>query len=190
MKRTNSTSGSAIHPPRTHEATAGEAPLRIVARQVERPDEVAAELGGRLRVEPFDDLDAVLDTLRGAGHRSGSYQLRAHNRGNHPAAARFTLVDQDQELEFTPTAQEWVLDPGEAAEVPVRVKARRRRWVGAARYAALPRRPRALRRTSRSPAGGALPSARTASGVGGGARARAVGRRRRRRRRAAIGRRR
>ena len=115
-----------LHPPRSPEAVAGLMQIGIVARRIQESGgeagEVVAELAGRLRLEPFDELDAALDPIKAAGRRAGSYRLRAVNRGNHRRAGSRSSIRTRSSS--SPPGPGVGLAPGEAAEVPVRAKAR------------------------------------------------------------------
>ncbi|MFD7862939.1 hydrolytic protein [Streptomyces sp. NPDC059783] len=117
-------------PPRSHEVPAGEKPLGIRVLPAEHPESVAVpEM--TVVVEPFRELRARLEPGRRRGWLGARFRTAVQNRGNAPTEALLTARQPGEELRLAFTPERRTLEPGESAEVALRVRARKLIWFGA-----------------------------------------------------------
>ncbi|MFB6714574.1 MULTISPECIES: hydrolytic protein [unclassified Streptomyces] len=116
-------------PPRSHEVRAGEIPLGVRVLPTERPESVAVP-EATVVVEPFHELRAELDPRRRRGWLGARFRTSVQNMGNTSVDAAFTgkQAGEDLRLAFVPGQRR--LEPGESAEVRLRVRARKPIWFG------------------------------------------------------------
>ena len=118
-------------PPRTAQLTAGE--LAWAVRVVPREDAEGATVEeGVLEVAPFSEVAAELRprTSRARGRRSGKHELAVDNLGNTPVEVYLAGGDAEHALDVLLVPDHLVLEPGSAAVVAVRPRARERFWRG------------------------------------------------------------
>ncbi|MEU1467372.1 hydrolytic protein [Streptomyces sp. NPDC005761] len=119
-----------LAPPRSHEIKAGEVPLGVRVLPTERPESVAVP-EGTVVVEPFHELRAKLEPGRRRGWLGARFRTAVQNRGNTPVDVVFSGKQEGEELRLAFTPERRSLQPGESAEVALRVRARKLIWFGA-----------------------------------------------------------
>ncbi|MFJ9427687.1 hydrolytic protein [Streptomyces sp. NPDC101249] len=119
-----------LEPPRSPDIRAGEVPLAVRVLPTERPDDVRVPETTVL-VGEFHELRAELRPRRRRGWLRGRYRLAVRNEGNVPVTAGFTPGQAGEELAFAFTPARPGLEPGESAEVRLRVRTGRPVWFGA-----------------------------------------------------------
>ncbi|MEV6162364.1 hydrolytic protein [Streptomyces sp. NPDC052052] len=118
-----------LAPPRSHEVRAGEIPLGVRVLPTERPETVAVP-EATVVVEPFHELRTELDPHRRRGWLGGRFRTAVQNRGNVPADVVLIGKQAGEELRLAFTPDRRRLEPGESAEVGLRVRARKLIWFG------------------------------------------------------------
>lgn len=89
-----------LHPPRSCEAAAGPRAVRLVARS--RSDAVERRSNeARLRIAPFELLDALLRPAKVRAKRTAQFVLPVRNRGNAPLVLTPRGEDDEGEVRFT-----------------------------------------------------------------------------------------
>ncbi|MFB8084538.1 hydrolytic protein [Streptomyces sp. NPDC055992] len=117
-------------PPRSHEVRAGEKPLGIRVLPAEHPESVAVpEM--TVVVEPFRELRATLEPGRRRGWLGARFRTAVQNRGNAPVDVALSGRQPGEELRLAFTPERRRLEPGESAEVGLKVRARKLIWFGA-----------------------------------------------------------
>ncbi|WP_335935117.1 COG1470 family protein [Streptomyces sp. PTD5-9] len=118
-----------LAPPRSPEVRAGETPLGVRVLPAERPESVAVPEASVV-VEPFHEIRAQLDPRRRRGWLGARFRTSVQNRGNTPVDVALTGTQAGEELRlaFSPGGQR--LEPGELAEMGLRVRARKLIWFG------------------------------------------------------------
>ncbi|MET8578538.1 hydrolytic protein [Streptomyces sp. NPDC005012] len=119
-----------LAPPRSPEVRAGEMPLGVRVLPAEHPDAVRV-LETTVHVEEFRDLHTELAPRRRHGWLRGRYRLAVQNRGNAPVEVGFTAGQAGEELAFAFAPAEKKLEPGESAEIGLRVRTGTPVWFGA-----------------------------------------------------------
>ena len=119
-----------LAPPRSHEVKAGEVPLAVRVLPTEHPESVAVP-ETTVVVEPFHELRAKLEPGRRRGWLGARFRTSVQNRGNTPVDVVFTGKQEGEELRLGFTPERRSLQPGESAEVGLRVRARKLIWFGA-----------------------------------------------------------
>ncbi|THA73300.1 hydrolytic protein [Streptomyces sp. A0642] len=119
-----------LTPPRSHEVKAGEVPLGVRVLPTEHPESVAVP-EATVVVEPFHELRAKLEPGRRRGWLGARFRTSVQNRGNTPVDVVFTGRQEGEELRLGFTPERRSLQPGESAEVGLRVRARKLIWFGA-----------------------------------------------------------
>ncbi|WP_108953506.1 COG1470 family protein [Streptomyces fragilis] len=119
-----------LAPPRSSEVRAGEMPLGVRVLPAEHPDAVRV-LETTVHVEEFRELHSELAPRRRRGWLRGRYRLAVQNRGNSPVEVGFTAAQAGEELGFAFTPADRKLDPGESAEIGLRVRIGTPVWFGA-----------------------------------------------------------
>ncbi|MER5203228.1 hydrolytic protein [Streptomyces sp. NPDC002825] len=118
-----------LAPPRSSQVRAGDMPLAVRVLPTEHPEAVRVP-ETVVHVEEFRELRTAVAPRRRRGWLRGRYRLAVRNEGNAPVRLGFTAGQRGEELkfDFRPTAQ--ALEPGESAEVGLRVRTGRPVWFG------------------------------------------------------------
>ncbi|MFD6172996.1 COG1470 family protein [Streptomyces coeruleorubidus] len=119
-----------LEPPRSPEVRAGEMPLGVRVLPAEHPEAVRV-LETTVHVEEFRELRTELAPRRRRGWLRGRYRLAVRNQGNTPVQVGFTPGQAGEELAFAFSPAEPKLEPGESAEVGLRVRTGKPVWFGA-----------------------------------------------------------
>ncbi|MFF2012412.1 hydrolytic protein [Streptomyces sp. NPDC058195] len=118
-----------LAPPRSPEVRAGEIPLGVRVLPAEHPESVAVP-EATVVVAPFHELRADLDPRRRSGWRGARFRTAVQNRGNTAVDVAFAGKQDGEELRIAFTPAQKRLEPGESAEVGLRVGARKLIWFG------------------------------------------------------------
>lgn len=118
-----------LAPPRSHEVRAGEIPLGVRVLPTEHPESVAVP-EATVVVAPFHELRAELDPRRRSGWLGARFRTSVQNRGNTAVDVALTGKQAGEELRLAFTPDQRRLEPGESAEVGLRVRARKLIWFG------------------------------------------------------------
>ncbi|MER5614562.1 hydrolytic protein [Streptomyces sp. NPDC002215] len=118
-----------LAPPRSHEVRAGEMPLGVRVLPAEHPESVAVP-EATVVVGPFHELRAELDPRRRSGWLGARFRAAVQNRGNTAVDVALTGKQAGEELRLAFTQGQRRLEPGESAEVGLRVRARKLIWFG------------------------------------------------------------
>ena len=116
-----------FHPPRTLESTAQIPPVQVFARRSIAPQEYATA-NISLNVGGFSHISTRLDPKRIEGDRSAYLFLT--NEGNQRATWQVSGTDVEQQLDIRLDPPQLTVEPGESAQMAVRVQSSRRRAVG------------------------------------------------------------
>ncbi|MEU3655943.1 hydrolytic protein [Streptomyces sp. NPDC032161] len=118
-----------LAPPRSPEVRAGETPLGVRVLPAERPESVAVP-EATVVVEPFHELRAQLDPRRRRGWLGARFRTSVQNRGNTPVDVALTGTQAGEELRLAFSPGQQHLEPGESAELGLRLRARKLIWFG------------------------------------------------------------
>lgn len=118
-----------LAPPRSPRVRAGEVPLAVRVLPTEHPKAVKVP-ETTVRVEGFRQLRAESAPRRRRGWLRGRYRLAVHNEGNRPVQVGFTPAQPGEDLKFDVRPAAPTLEPGESAEVALRVRAGKPVWFG------------------------------------------------------------
>lgn len=118
-----------LDPPRSPETRPGEIPLGVRVLPTEHPESVRVP-ETTVYVEEFHELHAELAPRRRRGWLRGRYRLAVRNLGNSPAQVGFTPGQAGEELRFAFSPAKPKLEPGESAEVRLRVRTGKPVWFG------------------------------------------------------------
>lgn len=118
-----------LEPPRSPDTKPGEIPLGVRVLPTEHPESVRVP-ETIVHVEEFHELHAELAPRRRRGWLRGRYRLAVRNVGNSPAQVVFTPGQAGEELRFTFSPAKPQLEPGESAEVRLRVRTGKPVWFG------------------------------------------------------------
>jgi hypothetical protein len=119
-----------LAPPRSPEVRAGAKPLGVRVLPTEHPESVRV-LETTVHVGEFRELHTELVPRRRRGWLRGRYRLAVRNQGNAPVEVGFTAGQAGEELGFAFTPAERKLEPGESAEIGLRVRTGKPVWFGA-----------------------------------------------------------
>ncbi|MEU9085148.1 hydrolytic protein [Streptomyces sp. NPDC048357] len=118
-----------LAPPRTPQVRAGDVPLAVRVLPTEQPEAVRVP-ETTVHVEEFRELRAESAPKRRRGWLRGRYRLAVRNEGNCPVQLGFTPAQPGEELKFAFTPATQKLEPGESAEVGLRVRTGTPVWFG------------------------------------------------------------
>ncbi|MFI2423720.1 hydrolytic protein [Streptomyces sp. NPDC018955] len=118
-----------LEPPRSPEIRAGEMPLGVRVLPNEHPDAVRV-LETTVHIGEFHELKTELSPRRRRGWLRGRYRLAVRNQGNTAVQVRFTPGQAGEELGFAFAPAQPKLEPGESAEVGLRVRTAKPVWFG------------------------------------------------------------
>ncbi|MEU1170045.1 COG1470 family protein [Streptomyces microflavus] len=116
-------------PPRSHEVKAGETPLAVRVLPAEHPESVVVP-EGTVTVEPFHELRTELEPRRRRGWLGARFRTAVQNKGNTPVDVAFTGRQAGEELRLGFTPGQKRLEPGESAEIRLKVRAAKLSWFG------------------------------------------------------------
>ncbi|MEU3203167.1 hydrolytic protein [Streptomyces cyaneofuscatus] len=116
-------------PPRSHEVKAGETPLAVRVLPAEHPESVVVP-EGTVTVEPFHELRTELEPRRRRGWLGTRFRTAVQNKGNTPVDVAFTGKQAGEELRLGFTPGQKRLEPGESAEMRLKVRAAKLIWFG------------------------------------------------------------
>ncbi|MFD6798972.1 hydrolytic protein [Streptomyces cyaneofuscatus] len=116
-------------PPRSHEVRAGETPLAVRVLPAEHPESVVVP-EGTVTVEPFHELRTELEPRRRRGWLGARFRTAVQNKGNTPIDVAFTGKQAGEELRLGFTPGQKRLEPGESAEIRLKVRAAKLIWFG------------------------------------------------------------
>ncbi|GAA2730991.1 hydrolytic protein [Streptomyces nogalater] len=119
-----------LEPPRSPEVRAGAVPLGVRVLPAEHPESVRV-LETTVHIGAFHELRSELAPRRRRGWLRGRYRLAVRNQGNTPVRVGFTAGQAGEELTFAFTPAEQNLEPGESAEIGLRVRTGKPVWFGA-----------------------------------------------------------
>lgn len=118
-----------LAPPRSPQVRAGEVPLAVRVLPTEHPEAVRVP-ETTVHVEGFRELRAESAPKRRRGWLRGRYRLAVRNEGNRPVQVGFTPAQPGEELRFDFRPAQRRLEPGESAEVALRVRTGKPVWFG------------------------------------------------------------
>ncbi|AQT73809.1 MULTISPECIES: hypothetical protein [Streptomyces] len=119
-----------LAPPRSPQVRAGDVPLAVRVLPTEQPDAVRVP-ETTVHVEQFRELRAESAPKRRRGWLRGRYRIAVRNEGNAPVKVGFTPAQPGEELKFDFAPPTLKLEPGESAEVVLKVRAAGPVWFGA-----------------------------------------------------------
>ncbi|MFJ3902927.1 hydrolytic protein [Streptomyces sp. NPDC090025] len=118
-----------LAPPRSSQVRAGDVPLAVRVLPTEHPEGVRVP-ETLVHVEEFRELRTAVTPRRRRGWLRGRYRFAVRNEGNAPVQVAFTAGQAGEELKFAFTPATRALEPGESAEIGLRVRAGRPVWFG------------------------------------------------------------
>ncbi|MEV0191577.1 hydrolytic protein [Kitasatospora purpeofusca] len=118
-----------LAPPRSSRVRAGEVPLAVRVLPTEHPEAVKVP-ETTVRVEGFRQLRAESVPKRRRGWLRGRFRVAVRNEGNRPVRVGFTPAQPGEDLKFDVRPAAPKLEPGESAEVVLRVRAGKPVWFG------------------------------------------------------------
>ncbi|WP_327415672.1 COG1470 family protein [Streptomyces sp. NBC_01233] len=119
-----------LAPPRSPQVRAGDVPLAVRVLPTEQPEAVRVP-ETTVHIGAFRELRAESAPKRRRGWLRGRYRLAVRNEGNCPVQLGFTPAQPGEELKFAFTPAVLKLEPGESAEVVLRVRTGKPVWFGA-----------------------------------------------------------
>ncbi|ATY98286.1 MULTISPECIES: COG1470 family protein [Streptomyces] len=126
---TSETVALTFAPPRSHEVRAGETPLAVRVLPAEHPESVVVP-EGTVTVEPFHELRTELEPRRRRGWLGARFRTAVQNKGNTPVDVALTGKQDGEELRLGFTPAQKRLEPGESAEMKLKVRAAKLIWFG------------------------------------------------------------
>ncbi|MEU9253940.1 hydrolytic protein [Streptomyces sp. NPDC048270] len=118
-----------LEPPRSSQVRAGDVPLAVRVLPAEQPESVRVP-ETTVHIEEFRELRAESAPKRRRGWLRGRYRLAVRNEGNAPVRLGFTPAQPGEELKFDFRPAALALEPGESAEVVLRVRTGTPVWFG------------------------------------------------------------
>ncbi|MFD5203200.1 hydrolytic protein [Streptomyces sp. NPDC058375] len=126
---TSETVALTFAPPRSHEVRAGETPLAVRVLPAERPESVVVP-EATVTVEPFHELRTELEPRRRRGWLGARFRTAVQNKGNTPVDVALAGRQDGEDLRLAFAPDQKRLEPGESAEVRLKVRARKLIWFG------------------------------------------------------------
>lgn len=120
-----------LRPPRSPSVRAGELPLGVRVLPTERPESVVVS-ETTVVVEPFTEQRGELVPERRRAWRSARYHVALHNDGNTPVAVTLSAPETDDQLTYTLPERPATIQPGDSAELDLRVRVAKVLWFGKA----------------------------------------------------------
>jgi hypothetical protein len=120
-----------LAPPRSPQVRAGAVPLAVRVLPAEHPEAVRVP-ETRVHVGEFRELQAELLPRRRYGWLRARHRLAVRNQGNTAVGVGFQAGQAGDELKFAFAPATRTLEPGESAEVRLRVRTGRPLWFGRA----------------------------------------------------------
>lgn len=118
-----------LAPPRSSQVKAGDAPLAVRVLPTEHPESVRVP-ETTVHIQEYRELRAESAPKRRHGWLRGRYRLAVRNEGNSPVRFGFTPAQPGEELKFDFRPAAVKLEPGESAEVVLRVATGKPVWLG------------------------------------------------------------
>ncbi|MFF3171214.1 hydrolytic protein [Streptomyces sp. NPDC057900] len=118
-----------LDPPRSPETRPGDIPLGVRVLPAEHPESVRVP-ETTVHVEKFRELHTELAPRRRRGWLRGRYRLAVRNLGNAPTEVGFAPGQAGEELRFAFSPAKPKLEPGETAEIRLRVRTGKPVWFG------------------------------------------------------------
>ncbi|MFD9099742.1 hydrolytic protein [Streptomyces virginiae] len=118
-----------LAPPRSPQVRAGDVPLAVRVLPTEQPEAVRVP-ETTVHVEEFRELRAESAPKRRRGWLRGRYRIAVRNEGNAPVRVGFTPAQPGEDLRFDFAPATLKLEPGESAEVVLKVRAGGPVWFG------------------------------------------------------------
>ncbi|WUN84216.1 hydrolytic protein [Streptomyces erythrochromogenes] len=118
-----------LAPPRSPQVRAGDVPLAVRVLPTEQPEAVRVP-ETTVHVEQFRELRAESAPKRRRGWLRGRYRIAVRNEGNAPVKVGFTPAQPGEELKFDFAPPTLKLEPGESAEVVLKVRTGSPVWFG------------------------------------------------------------
>ncbi|MFE7185845.1 COG1470 family protein [Streptomyces erythrochromogenes] len=118
-----------LAPPRSPQVRAGDVPLAVRVLPTEQPEAVRVP-ETTVHVERFRELRAESAPNRRRGWLRGRYRIAVRNEGNAPVKVGFTPAQPGEELKFDFAPPTLKLEPGESAEVVLKVRTGSPVWFG------------------------------------------------------------
>ncbi|MFF4445950.1 hydrolytic protein [Streptomyces sp. NPDC001502] len=118
-----------LAPPRSSQVRAGDVPLAVRVLPTEHPESVRVP-ETTVHIEEFRELRAESAPKRRRGWLRGRYRLAVRNEGNAPVRLGFTPAQPGEELKFDFAPAALKLEPGESAEVVLKVRTGKPVWFG------------------------------------------------------------
>ncbi|MFJ7776443.1 COG1470 family protein [Streptomyces yangpuensis] len=118
-----------LAPPRSPQVRAGDVPLAVRVLPTEQPDAVRVP-ETTVHVGQFRELRAESAPKRRRGWLRGRYRIAVRNEGNAPVKVGFTPAQPGEELKFDFAPAALKLEPGESAEVVLKVRTGSPVWFG------------------------------------------------------------
>ncbi len=118
-----------LEPPRSSQVRAGDVPLAVRVLPTEQPEAVRVP-ETTVHIEEFRELRAESAPKRRRGWLRGRYRMAVRNEGNSPVRLGFRPAQPGEELKFDFRPAALALEPGESAEVVLRVRTGTPVWFG------------------------------------------------------------
>ncbi|WP_460406676.1 COG1470 family protein [Actinophytocola sediminis] len=118
-----------LSPPRSPTVRAGEKPLGVRVLPTERPQSVVVT-EATVVVEPFTEERVELVPERRRAWRRARYHVNVHNDGNIPVGVALSAPETDDQLTYDLPARPTAVEPGDLAELELRVRIAKVLWFG------------------------------------------------------------
>jgi len=118
-----------LSPPRSPAVRAGELPLGVRVLPAERPESVVVS-ETTVVVAAFAEQRAELVPERRRAWRGARYHVELHNAGNTPVAVALSAPEADDRLTYAVAQRPVAVEPGDRAELELRVRVGEILWFG------------------------------------------------------------